>query len=93
MLAVYSPIAFLIAMGTWFVGVSLIRDVRTTLPIVFVSVAVTEWLLSMVDVRVPWGVIHGPESTIWMAVLAGVLVARWSHGGPDIEVRRPGSAQ
>lgn len=84
LLAFYSPIIFLIGLGTWFVGISLVRDVRTTLPIVFVTVAASEWALSMTRVRVAWGVIHGPESTIWMAVLAGVLVARWSHGGPDL---------
>lgn len=85
LLALYSPIIFLIALGTWFVGISILRDVRATLPLVFVTVAASEWVLSMTRVRVAWGVIHGPESTIWMAVLAGVLVARWSHGGPDIE--------
>lgn len=90
LLAVYSPIIFLIGLGTWFVGISLVRDVRTTLPIVFVTVAAAEWALSMTRVRVAWGVIHGPESTIWMAVLAGVLIARWSHGGPDL---RPSATQ
>lgn len=87
LLAFSSPLTFLIALGTWFVGISLIRSVRTTLPVVFVVVAASEWALSMTRVRVPWGVIHGPESTIWMAVLAGVLVARWSHGGPDLDPR------
>ncbi len=82
LLALYSPIIFLIALGTWFIGVGVVRDVRATLPIVFVTVAVSEWILSMTRVRVTWGVIHGPESTVWMAVLAGVLLARWSHGGP-----------
>jgi hypothetical protein len=82
LLAVYSPIIFLIALGTWFIGIGIIRDVRSTLPIVFLTVAASEWVLSMTRVRVAWGVIHGPESTIWMAVLAGVLIARWSHGGP-----------
>lgn len=86
MLAVFSPIALLIALGTWFVGVSVIRDVRTTLPLVFVAVAGAEWALSLTRGRIAWGVIHGPESTIWMAVLAGVLIARWTHGGPDIEL-------
>lgn len=82
LLALYSPIIFLIVLGTWFIGVGVVRDVRATLPIVFVTVAVSEWILSMTRVRVTWGVIHGPESTVWMAVLAGVLLARWSHGGP-----------
>ena len=82
MLALYSPIIFLIGLGTWFTGISLVRDVRSTLPLVFVAVALSEWILSMTRVRVAWGLIHGPESTIWMAVLAGVLIARWSHGGP-----------
>lgn len=88
LLALYSPLIFLIALGTWFVGISIVRDVRTTLPIVFVTVAAAEWALSMTRVRLAWGVIHGPESTIWMAALAGVLVARWSHGGPDLPLRR-----
>lgn len=86
LLAVYSPIIFLIALGTWFMGIGIIRDVRSTLPIVFVTVAASEWVLSMTRVRVAWGVIHGPESTIWMAALAGVLIARWSHGGPSAEL-------
>ncbi len=90
LLALYSPIIFLIGMGTWFVGISLVRDVRTTLPIVFITVAASEWVLSMTRVRVAWGVIHGPESTIWMAALAGVLVARWSHGGPNVQLDGPG---
>lgn len=90
LLAFYSPIIFLIGLGTWFVGISIVRDVRTTLPIVFVAVAASEWALSMTRVRVAWGVIHGPESTIWMAALAGVLIARWSHGGPDLQLRRLG---
>ena len=80
LLLVYSPLAFLIAIMSWSAGLSVIRDVRTTLPFVFGSVAIAEWGLSMTRIRVPWGVIHGPESTIWMAVLAGVLIARWSHG-------------
>lgn len=88
LLAVYSPIIFLIALGTWFIGVGVVRDVRATLPIVFATVAVSEWVLSMTRVRVTWGVIHGPESTVWMAVLAGVLLARWSHGGPFSEPER-----
>ena len=83
MLALYSPITFLIGLGTWFVGISVIRSVRLTLPVVFVTVAAAEWVLSMTRVRVAWGLIHGPESTIWMAVLAGVLLSRWSHGGPE----------
>jgi glycerol-3-phosphate acyltransferase PlsY len=86
LLAVYSPIIFLIALGTWFIGIGIIRDVRSTLPIVFITVAASEWVLSMTRVRVAWGVIHGPESTIWMAVLAGVLIARWSHGGPTAQI-------
>ena len=88
LLAFYSPIIFLIGLGTWFVGISVVRDVRTTLPIVFITVAASEWVLSMTRVRVAWGVIHGPESTIWMAALAGVLIARWSHGGPDVALNR-----
>lgn len=91
LLAIYSPIIFLIALGTWFVGISVIRSVRMTLPLVFVTVAVSEWILSMTRVRVAWGLIHGPESTIWMAVLAGVLLARWTHGGPDARLGEPPS--
>jgi glycerol-3-phosphate acyltransferase PlsY len=89
LLAVYSPIIFLIALGTWFIGIGLLRSVRLTLPAVFVTVAISEWILSMTRVRVAWGLIHGPESTIWMAVLAGVLLARWTHGGPSAHLGEP----
>lgn len=89
LLAIFSPLIFLIALGTWFIGVGFLRSVRMTLPVVFVTVVVSEWVLSMTRTRVAWGVIHGPESTIWMAVLAGVLLARWSHGGPDSRLGEP----
>lgn len=89
LLALYSPLIFLIALGTWFIGIGVLRSVRLTLPVVYVTVAVSEWILSMTRVRVAWGLIHGPESTIWMAVLAGVLLARWSHGGPVTRIGEP----
>ena len=82
LLLTFFPITFLIALGTWATGFGVMRSVRATLPLVFGVVVITEWMLSVAPLRVPWGFIHGPEPTIWAAVLAGVLISRWSHDGP-----------
>ena len=69
-----------IAAGAWITGIAAFKSVRTTLPLVFGSVVVAEWVLSFTRLQSPWGVVHGPEPTLWLAGMACVLIARWSHG-------------
>lgn len=80
-LLLYSPITFFVSLFGWFGAQSVFR--ARTAVLVALGVAVTsEWLLSMIPqtfIRTGWGVIHGPESTLWVAALAGALAARQSH--------------
>lgn len=80
-LLLYSPITFFVGLFGWFGAQSVFR--ARTAVLVALGVAVTsEWLLSMIPqtfIRTGWGVIHGPESTLWVAALAGALAARQSH--------------
>ena len=41
------------------------------LALTYVSTMGAEWLLGILDPAGPWGLVHGPESTLFVAVLAG----------------------
>lgn len=80
-LLLYSPITFFVASSAWFGAQSILRP-RSALLVALAIAVASEWLLSMIPqtiVRTGWGVIHGPESTLWVTALAGALAARQSH--------------
>lgn len=39
-----------------------------------------EWVAWVTDLQVGWGAAHGPELSLWTAVVGGVLLARWRRG-------------
>ncbi len=80
LLAVFFPITAVAAIGAWMSSITITRDVRAALLTTYLAVAATEWLFAVLDPPVPYGLVHGPESTLFVAVLGGVLAARWSHG-------------
>lgn len=80
LLAVFSPGTLVAAFAAWFLSLGILDRPRLALAVTFGSVAVTEWLLSLLRIQAPWGIIHGPESTLWVTACAGVLLARWTHG-------------
>ncbi|MDH3682955.1 MAG: glycerol-3-phosphate acyltransferase [Acidimicrobiia bacterium] len=80
LLAVFLPITALAAAGAWFGSLALTRMVRPALAITYLAVVVVEWVLSVVNPPGPYGLVHGPETTLWVAVLAGVLTFRWAAG-------------
>jgi hypothetical protein len=80
LLLAYVPLAFFLSLGAWFAAQPFAK--RRVAVLVALGVAVTsEWILSMTRLRPGWGVIHGPETVLWVTALAGLIAARISH--PD----------
>lgn len=84
LLTVFLPITALAAIGAWITSMAVTRDVRSALAATYFAVVTSEWLFAVLDPPTPYGLIHGPESTLFVAVLAGVLIARWAAGDVGI---------
>lgn len=80
LLAVFLPITALAAAGAWLGSLALTRTVRPALVITYFAVVVSEWLLGVLNPPGPYGLVHGPETILFVAVLAGVLTFRWAAG-------------
>lgn len=84
MLVWHLPIALFVA-GSAFFGAQLAKgNQRWSWTIAIIMLPVSEWVASIVGVRAAWGLIHGPETALWMLAVAGVLAARRgrTQGGP-----------
>lgn len=72
----YTPLLFVVGTAAFLLAQVVTGSPRRSLVVavpVVVSVAYLTWIL---DVQAGWGVTNGPESTLWVAVVGGVLVAR-----------------
>lgn len=84
---VYAPIGFVVGVAAFFAARLALGSQRFA-PAVFVALASFVgwcWVAWIGDVQLAWGVPAGPESTLWAAVLAGVLAVRTHQavlGGP-----------
>lgn len=82
---VYLPLTFFVTVASWF-GVQFLLGRRRALLVTFFVAVTTEWFLSMLSTSAAgsaWGLVHGPESTLWLAVTCGALAARQSHEPDD----------
>ena len=76
LVVVYAPVVFVAAVAASLVAFLVTRSTRVSLLAslpVALSVAYLTWIA---DVQTTWGVTNGPELTLWVAVLCGVLAAR-----------------
>lgn len=75
---VYVPIGFVVGVVTLLVVRPVLGTHRLTLAVLVALAAFVGWcwVAWILDVQVAWGVPAGPESTLWAAVLAGVLTVR-----------------
>jgi glycerol-3-phosphate acyltransferase PlsY len=83
----YTPLLFVAGTAAFLLAQLVTGSPRRSLVLavpVVVSVAYLTWIL---DVQAGWGVTNGPESTLWVAVVGGVLVAR-NLRAPDPEAGR-----
>ena len=92
----FLPITALAALGAWVTSLAVTRDVRGALVVTYLAVVVAEWLFGVLNPPGPYGLVHGPETTLFVAVLAGVLTFRWSRGdvpAPDAARHGTGGEQ
>ncbi len=92
---VFSPFPLFAAAFAWAGAQWLVRP-RTAVLVSLFALVTSEWLLSMLSTSVTpraWGFVHGPETTLWLAGLAGALAARQSHAAPGEppQQQRPGA--
>jgi glycerol-3-phosphate acyltransferase PlsY len=80
LLLVFLPLTALAAAGAWFSSLAVARAVRPSLALSYFAVVVAEWIFGVLNPPGPWGLVHGPETTLFVAVLAGVLTFRWAEG-------------
>lgn len=80
LLILFVPLTALAAAGAWFATLSITREIRPALALSYASVVVAEWVFGVINPSTPWGLVHGPETTLFMAVMAGALLARWAAG-------------
>ncbi|MFT7599973.1 MAG: glycerol-3-phosphate acyltransferase PlsY [Acidimicrobiales bacterium] len=81
LLLLNTPLTFFLTMFAWFAAQTVMSR-RSAVLTALGAAATVEWALSFIPqtvVATGWGVIHGPESTLWVTALAGVLAARQSH--------------
>ena len=84
LLLAFLPITVLAGIGAWISSIGVTRETRSALPLTYGAVVVAEWLFSVVNPPGPWGIVHGPESTLFVAATAGALLFRWSKGDVGI---------
>ncbi len=85
MLVVFLPITAVAAAGAWVSSLTLTREVRPALAVTYFAVVVAEWFFGVLNPPGPYGLVHGPETTLFVAALAGVLAFRWSAGDVGVD--------
>ncbi len=76
LLVAYAPVVFVAGVAACLLGWAATRSTRLGL-LVSLPVAVSATYIAWIaDIQTSWGVTNGPELTLWVAVLAGVLAAR-----------------
>lgn len=81
LLLTYSPMALLVSGGAFVAGSSMGRSTKAGVIAAAGSVAVSEWVLSILDFRAGWGFISGPETSLWAVVMAGSIAAATLRDG------------
>lgn len=74
--AVYAPVVLAACALVWLPAYLVTSSARTALLCALPVGVTAAYLAWITDVQTQWGVTNGPELTLWVAVLAGVLGAR-----------------
>jgi glycerol-3-phosphate acyltransferase PlsY len=78
--AAYSPTVLSLALGSMLVATLGTGTPRRGLPVALGATVSLSWLAWVRDTPPGWGMPNGPELSLWVAVLCGVLFARWLRG-------------
>jgi glycerol-3-phosphate acyltransferase PlsY len=80
LLLAYAPSLFTASVLAFFAGLVLTRSPRPAVAVALAMTVGAAWAAWLTEVPSGWGVVNGPEVTLWAAVLGGVLFARWQRG-------------
>lgn len=80
LLLAFLPVTAVAAFGAWFSSLNATRHARPALALTYGAAVIAEWIFSVINPPGPWGVVHGPETTLFVTALAGALLFRWSRG-------------
>lgn len=72
----YAPVVFIAGVLAFLATYALARSWRAALAVTLAVAVSVEYLAWIADVQTRWGVTNGPELTLWVAALAGVLATR-----------------
>ena len=73
LLLAYAPLVFSAAVAGYLAALALLRMPERAAAGGFAAAVVFEWLAWVYDWRHGWGMIHGPELSLWVTVLCAVL--------------------
>ncbi len=76
LLVTHAPVVFVAAVASGVLGYLVTRSFRLALLASVPVAGSAAYLAWIADIQTQWGVTNGPELTLWVAVLGGVLVAR-----------------
>ena len=72
----YLPLIGLPALVAWAVIRPLSPDRAWATAATITSAVGAAWVFSVIDPASPWGLVHGPETALWAAVVGGALLGR-----------------
>lgn len=79
--AAYIPVVLLVGGAVGLVVYGLTRRPRAAVLVALPAMVSYAYLAWLADVQAGWGVTNGPETTLWVMVLAGTLFARNVRAG------------
>jgi glycerol-3-phosphate acyltransferase PlsY len=77
--AAYVPMLLIVACGAFLAVFGATRNIRLGILAALPVVVVTAYVTWLADLQAGWGVTNGPEVSLWVTVLAGVLFAGNLH--------------
>lgn len=70
------PITFFVLSSVFFAAQMVRGRPERSLTIALLALPPVEWVASILELGAPWGLVHGPETALWVTILAGTLAAR-----------------
>lgn len=80
LLLAFAPTMFSAAVLAFFAGLLVTHRPRDAVGMALPMTVAAGWAAWVTEVPAGWGVVNGPELTLWLTVMAGVLFARWCRG-------------
>jgi acyl phosphate:glycerol-3-phosphate acyltransferase len=84
----YAPVVFAVTAGAFLAATAVTGRPRLALLTCLPPAVTFAYVAWIADLPAGWGVTHGPELSLWVAVVAGVLAAgNWDRRGEGLSTR------